>query len=144
MSALSEIRAGALDTKPCRPWPHAVVSAETWNLAGQHLAAGRLALLGLWGEIDAVHMALLNEQPLEIGIVTTESKRGEFPSIGAVHAPAIRLERTVHDLYGLRPVGLPDTRPWLDHGRWGVQQPLAVQANMSPQPSDPYPFLPAE
>ena len=28
--------------------------------------------------------------------------------VGALHAPAIRLERAAHDLYGLKPVGLPD------------------------------------
>ena len=27
----------------------------------------------------------------------------------------------IRDLYGLEPDGLADTRPWLDHGRWGVQ-----------------------
>jgi Ni,Fe-hydrogenase III large subunit len=144
MSSLSDILAEALDTKPSRPWPRVVVAPETWNSAGRELAAGRLALLGLWGEADAVHMALLNEQPVKIGIVTIESKHGEFPSIGAVHAPAIRLERVVRELYGLKPVGLPDTRPWLDHGRWGVQQPLAAQAKASPQPLGPYLFLPAE
>ena len=60
-----------------------------------------------------------------------------------IHAPAIRLERTIQDVYGLRAVGLPDQRPWLDHGRWGVQHPLGTQAKVPP-PSAPYPFLTAE
>jgi Ni,Fe-hydrogenase III large subunit len=51
-----------------------------------------------------------------------------YPSVGALHAPAIRLERAARDLFGLDPVGLPDTRPWLDHG-----------ANPTS-----YPFLPVE
>jgi len=38
--------------------------------------------------------------------------------VGAHHAPALRLERAMRDLYGVAPVGLPDPRPWLDHGRW--------------------------
>ena len=100
-------------------------------------------LLGLWGETDAVHMALLNEGPLEIAVVTIESKNGAFPSVAACHAPAIRLERTIQDVYGLRAVGLPDQRPWLDHGRWGVQHPLGTQAKI-PLPLAPYPFLTAE
>ena len=40
-------------------------------------------------------------------------------------------------------MGLPDQRPWLDHGRWGVQHPLGTQAKVPP-PSAPYPFLTAE
>jgi Ni,Fe-hydrogenase III large subunit len=51
-----------------------------------------------------------------------------------VHPPAIRLERAIHDLFGLEPEGLPDTRPWLDHGRWGDDS----------MPAASYPFLPAE
>ena len=51
-----------------------------------------------------------------------------YPSVGALHAPAIRLERAARDLFGLDPVGLPDTRPWLDM----VRSPTA------------YPFLPVE
>src|SRR5581483_9975826 len=143
MLSLSDILADGVSAGPQRPWPRAVVSPETWNVAGRHAADGRLTMLGLWGEADAVHMALLQEAPLQIGVITTRSTNGEFPSVGAIHAPAIRLERTIHDIYGLRPLGLPDQRPWLDHGRWGVQRPLGVK-EQSPTPSAPYPFLPVE
>jgi len=143
MSSLSEVLAGGLVAESHHPWPRVMVSPETWDLASRRLADGRLVLLGLWGEADAVHMALLNEEPLEIGVVTVESKNGAFPSVAAIHPPAMRLERTIHDVYGLSAVGLPDQRPWLDHGRWGVQHPLGIQAK-APPPSAPYPFLTAE
>jgi Ni,Fe-hydrogenase III large subunit/Ni,Fe-hydrogenase III component G len=143
MSSLSEILAEGLVVESHHPWPRVMVSPETWELASRRLADGRLVLLGLWGEADAVHMALLNEEPLSIAVVTIQSKNGAFPSIAACHAPVIRLERTIQDVYGLRAVGLPDQRPWLDHGRWGVQHPLGTQAKMPP-PSAPYPFLTAE
>ncbi|HEX2941987.1 MAG TPA: hydrogenase expression protein HypE, partial [Rhodopila sp.] len=55
-----------------------------------------------------------------------------YPSVGARHPPAIRLERAVHDLFGTEPDGLPDTRPWLDHGKW------------SDDPPQRYTFLPVE
>jgi len=42
------------------------------------------------------------------------------------HPPALRLERSIHDLFGLTAEGLPDTRPWLDHDQWGVRIPLSV------------------
>jgi Ni,Fe-hydrogenase III large subunit len=59
------------------------------------------------------------------------------------HAPAIRLERAIRDLYGLEADGLADTRPWLDHGRWGVRQPLGA-ATPRDEPAPPYTFLPTE
>jgi Ni,Fe-hydrogenase III large subunit len=62
--------------------------------------------------------------------------------VGRWHAPAIRLERALADLHGLKAEGALDTRPWLDHGRWAVSQPLG-----DPRLSDgprPYAFLAAE
>jgi len=43
----------------------------------------------------------------------------------------------------LRPEGLPDARPWLDHGCWDVQHPLGAEPNALP-PAAPYTFLPVE
>ena len=120
VSSLGEILVAGSRVKAQRPWPRAIVAPSVWRLAGELLANGRLVLLGLWGEATTVHMGLLNEEPLEVGVVSVEATDGTFPSVGAVHAPAIRLERTIHDLYGLKPIGLADQRPWLDHGRWGV------------------------
>ena len=60
---------------------------------------------------------------------TVECADGQFPSVGALHAPAIRLERAIHDLYGLEPRGALDTRPWLDLGFWDVQHPLGDRSD---------------
>src|SRR5215472_14134332 len=66
-----------------------------------------------------------------------------FPSTGALHPPAIRLERAIHSLYGYEPAGAPDTRPWLDLGFWDVQHPLGVCVPaLVPPPT--YTFLPVE
>jgi Ni,Fe-hydrogenase III large subunit len=63
--------------------------------------------------------------------------------VGLHHPPALRLERAARDLFGLEPVGLPDTRGWLDHGNWDVKHPLA--ATPDPAPIDKaYAFLPIE
>jgi Ni,Fe-hydrogenase III large subunit len=80
-------------------------------------------------------MALLSpaEDP-PVLVLSLECEAGRYPSIGRLHAPAIRLERAIRDLYGLDPVGLPDIRPWLDHGRWTGETPPAAD----------YPFLPVE
>jgi Ni,Fe-hydrogenase III large subunit len=99
-------------------------------------------LLGLWGEIDAVTMAVLPEDETSLAVVTLPCPHGRFPSVARRHPPAGRLERTVHDLFGLEPENAPDTRPWLDHGRWGEQHPLAEHPVTST--ATPYEFLRAE
>ena len=60
----------------------------------------------------------------EIAIVSLDCPDRTFPSVGKHHPPALRLERTINDLFGLSAEGLPDTRPWLDHNCWGVRFPL--------------------
>jgi Ni,Fe-hydrogenase III large subunit len=143
MPLLGEIMQEGRGVAAHRPWPRVIVSASTWNLASARLADRHLTLLGLWADGGAVHVALLDDTPFAIGIVTLECPDGSFPSVGAVHPPAIRLERAICDLYGLRPEGLPDARPWLDHGRWDIQHPLGAEPNALPA-AGPYSFLPVE
>ncbi len=124
-----------------RPWPRIVVDAETWRQAVIGLAAGEATLLGLWSDGEAVHMGLMSAG--KILVVSLAPRKRRFPSVGLTHAPALRLERAIRDLYGLEPEGSPDTRPWLDHGRWGVSAPLGA-SEPRPKPGVEYPFLEAE
>jgi Ni,Fe-hydrogenase III large subunit len=105
-----------------------IIDATYWQEAAAALSAGEATLLSLWGEPGQVHMAVLHDNAPPPVILTLECLDNKYPSVGAHHAPAIRLERTLRDLFGLDPIGLPDQRPWLDHG---------------PQPTA-YPFLPVE
>lgn len=125
-----------------RPWPRAVVADEGWRAAIEQLVAGRATLLGFWGEPAAVHMALLDEGSAEIAVVTCECVSGSFPSVAIHHPPALRLERTIRDLFGLMPLGADDTRPWLDHDAWGQSGPLAGRSVA--RDAVPYEFLPTE
>ncbi len=143
ISPLAELLADGLRVEVQHPWPRVIVAPGTWNATAEGLASGRLTLLGLWSDGAAVHMALLNEKPFDLAVMTLENTVGGYPSIGAVHGPAIRLERAIHDIYGLEPLGLIDKRAWLDHGRWGVRQPLGTRVE-GPSDSAPYEFLPAE
>ncbi len=59
-------------------------------------------------------MALLDGT--DLGVLTVACPDRAYPSVGALHPPAIRLERALRDLHGIEPTGLPDTRGWLDHG----------------------------
>jgi Ni,Fe-hydrogenase III large subunit len=124
-----------------KPAPRVIVSPETWRMLAGELAAGRVTLSGLWGDAGLVNMALL--QDAEIVVVTIECRDGKFPSVGQMHPPALRLERTIQDLWGLESTGLPDRRPWLDHGRWGVKHPLGTRIEAH-STSTTYQFLPTE
>jgi Ni,Fe-hydrogenase III large subunit len=123
------------------PCPRIVLDREGWRSAIELLAEGSATLLGLWGDAHAAHMALLDEASADIVVITIEGQ--DFPSVGKLHAPAIRLERAMRDLYGLKPVGLPDTRPWLDHGVWGLKHPLGSHRR-SEAAAPAYTFLPAQ
>jgi Ni,Fe-hydrogenase III large subunit len=126
-----------------RPWPRAVVEPAVWSHAAGQLAAGHWDLLGLWGEAAAVHMALYDGRDSGVGVISLECRDGRYPSVAQRHAPALRLERAIADLFGLSPKGLPDARPWLDHGRWGLHHPLGTQSERAAA-AEPYAFLPAE
>jgi Ni,Fe-hydrogenase III large subunit len=129
-----------------RPWPRLVVTPDPWRRAASDLAAGRATLLGLWGDADPaplVHMALADAAAGEILVVSLACPDQKFPSVGALHPAAIRLERAVQSLYGYEPIGAPDSRPWLDLGFWDVQYPLGARS-APPQARPPYDFLPVE
>ncbi len=127
-----------------RGWPRVAVSAGAWRETGEALQAGSLSLLGLWGDADVVHCALYEPGTRVAGVVTLAVREGRLPSLGVYHAPAIRLERALQDLWGIEVVALPDRRPWLDHGRWPVARPLGATHEHAPAPAQPYRFLQAE
>jgi Ni,Fe-hydrogenase III large subunit len=120
--------------------PRSKVTEDGWNKAADRLAAGEATLLGLWADAPDVHMALLEGG--DVALVTYTCGDGRYPSIGAKHAPAIRLERAIGDLFGLDAVGATDARSWLDLGFWDVRYPLGGKG--AAQPPAPYAFLPAE
>ena len=126
MGALAELLVMGRAVAAHRPFPRVMVEPAVWRLAAERLAEGVCTLLSLWGEPGQVHMALLEGRA--VGVVSVACPEGRYPSVGALHPPALRLERALRDLYGIEPVGLPDARPWLDHGA----EPTA------------YPFLPVE
>jgi Ni,Fe-hydrogenase III large subunit len=135
------IRQGHL-IKQHRPWPRTAVDPAGWTALADGLAAGDWTLLGLWADVGAVHQALLDPADGAIGVFSLDCARS-YPSVGRLHPPALRLERALRDLFGLAPEGLPDPRPWLDHGRWGLRHPLGESRVAEPD-GDPYAFLPAE
>ena len=142
MAALADIIAQARRVDGHRPTPRAIVTPEAWRAVAGELAAGHATLLGLWGDTGAVLMAVMSETGHDIHVVSVECPDGNFPSVGALHPPAIRLERAIKSLYGLEPIGASDNRPWLDLGFWDVQHPLG--ASTTPGEQSAYAFLPVQ
>ena len=125
-----------------RPWPRVVVDADTWRQAVLGIAAGEATMLGLWSDRETVHLALHAEGASELLVISLPCPERRFPSVGITHPPAMRLERTIRDLYGLEPEGSPDARRWIDHGRWGERRPLGAREE-APVSGDAYAFLTA-
>ncbi len=123
------------------PWPRVRIDVAAWHDVAGQLAAGRWSLLGLWADTAAVHAALADRGSAVIA--SLDCPDGRFDSLTPHHPPALRLERAIRDLFGYEPAGLADTRPWLDHDRWGVMYPLGQRAQVAASGSD-YPFLPVE
>jgi Ni,Fe-hydrogenase III large subunit len=143
MPTFMDVIAEGQSVEAHRPFRRSVVDQGQWRTLATELADGSCTLLGLWGESGSVHMALLDEAAGEIGVATYPCQDRRFPSVGRVHPPAIRLERAIHDLFGLEPLGLPDRRSWLDHHRWGVAHPLGSGGTSREGPIA-YRFLPVE
>ncbi|MGP0094400.1 MAG: hydrogenase expression protein HypE [Xanthobacteraceae bacterium] len=125
-----------------KPWPRYPVDGDTWTAIGQEIGQGGGDLMGYWGDADRVHLALrLAGAPC---VISTPVAFGAYPSIARHHAPAGRLERTIRDLHGFAAFGMPDRRPWLDHGAWGVRAPLGEHSERGPRDPADYDFLPVK
>ena len=118
------------------------IDERDWIGLAMGCAQGLQDLLALWVDGDAAHMGLgVPALKLRI-IVSLPLKRGSFPSVAKNHTAAIRLERTLRDLHGVEPKGLPDQRNWIDHGKWPSHPP--GQKKDAAQPDMAYAFLAAE
>ena len=90
-------------------------------------------------------MALSAAGRADLELLSYSCVDGGFPSVGAAHPPAIRLERAlVRPSRPRRRVGARDTRPWLDHGRWPIRHPLGAGEACAGRRAERYAFLAAE
>jgi len=105
--------------------PRTHVTEDGWREAIGRLAAGSTTLLGLWADgIDVLMAVSLGDS--DVSVISYTCRDGRFPSVGAKHPPAIRLERAIQTLFGIEADGAVDKRPWLDLGFWDVAHPLSV------------------
>ena len=112
-------------------------SDALWTGLAKGCAQGWHDLGALWFDGGSMHMALWQAAGghCQKAIVSIEARHGVYPSVSAHHVPAMRLERAMRDLYDVNPMGLPDTRGWLDHGVWPAK-PLRTEKG--------YQFLPVD
>jgi Ni,Fe-hydrogenase III large subunit len=99
-----------------------IVNQETWISIATDIAQGSSTFIAIWGERcddgAAVHLAIRRQQTAVVEVLTLPTPDLHFPSIGKYCPAAILMERAIFDLQGLVADGLPDPRPWLDHGVW--------------------------
>jgi Ni,Fe-hydrogenase III large subunit len=135
----------AREAAPQQPWPRYRLGEPDWLDLATHLTIVDWALLGLWGDLEEVHAALLDEASGEIAVASLRCSERRFPSLASVRPGALRLERAVWDLFGLAAAGSDDARPWLDHGQWPRRHPLAAAPASPDTPrraASDYAFLP--
>ena len=130
------------EAMPQRPWPRHRLTRRQWERLILHLTVADWPLLALWGEAQAVHVALYEAASRTVAVASLECPDGRFPSLSAVRPGAIRLERAVQDLFGLVAEGLSDPRAWLDHGQWPAPHPAGLaRQTAQPRPATQYAFL---
>jgi Ni,Fe-hydrogenase III large subunit/Ni,Fe-hydrogenase III component G len=137
---------------PCR---QSRVGAVEWREIAQTVRATGGRLLTLWGADDRdrdghyrVFAAYL--QASEIAVVEHEMEGGTaltYPSLRESFPSALRMERAVFDLLGIKSME-PDPRGWLRHSGWPEDTfPLRRDFDGNTQfavVSEPYPFVQVE
>ena len=93
-----------------RPWPRDRRRCRDLAAGNRRARRREATLLGLWSDGEAVHMGLIAEAKIARDQLAGVPSAA-FLRSGLSHAPALRLERTIRDLYGLEPEGLPDATP---------------------------------
>ncbi len=98
------------------------MNSARWEDVTTNLADHATTFIAVWGERNdesgAVNLAVRRKGERSIEIVSRSAPDSHYPSVGRHHPSAILMERVIQDVHGLVADGLPDTRPWLDHGFW--------------------------
>ena len=128
------------------PRVESVDEARSWRQAQSlGIAAGEATLLGLWSDGEAVHLALVaGAGDASCWSSALPAPSGASPPSRATHAPALRLERTIRDLYGLEPEGCARHAPLARPRPLGRAPAARQHATRRPAAGDAYAFLSAE
>ena len=129
------------------------IAVGQWAATAKLAKEAGLRLVAVWaaqeGKAFAVHAAFAHkDHGYALTKTTLSAAAGEFPSITPHYVAAARMERVIHDLYGLIAEGHPDTRPWIKHEHW-PQDAFPLRKTFSaattmPRVEGRYPFIEAE
>lgn len=132
------------------------VSRDVWSSAARTVADQGGRLVSMWGvdrQATGEGMMACAAYAVFEGLVRLElpvdAATPSFPDLSAPFACAVRMQRSMADLSGLRAEGARDPRPWLDHGMWAPGQ-APLRHGSAPRPTTPaalpadYPFVRVE
>jgi len=128
----------------------AAVEADQWTSVARTMHGDGARLLALWGSerrTDAARIevlaAWLDAEGVRVAELDVPADAATIPSIAEVYPAALRMERALCDLLGVRAAN-GDSRPWLRHAGWPAQfHPLRSGAQApgeAPGPDD-YAFV---
>jgi Ni,Fe-hydrogenase III large subunit len=141
MSASLLIRRGA--PQGCRPHERYLLTPTEFGRLPAALAEQpMLALLSMWAEPAMVHAAFLEESSGRLLLASCPASERKYPALSPARPGAVRFERMIRDLWGLEAAGGVDLRPWLDHGRWPLLEPMAARPIRHGNPPEHPGFLP--
>lgn len=118
----------------------------------RHVREAGGCLVTLWGEDlrraglgFRLCLVLRQEAALIVAELLLSADEPTYPNLAEIFPAAMRLQRAVHDLVGLRALG-GDARPWLRHAAWPADVfPLRHDAPAAPSDAaDAYAFVRVE
>ncbi|MFL5289069.1 MAG: NADH-quinone oxidoreductase subunit C [Rhodopila sp.] len=126
-----------------RPLRH-TLSPQDWIATAQTAIEESWVLLAHWADTAQVHVLYLDPGTSGVVPVSVTVEAGGYPALSPLLPAAILYERMIHDLFGHRPGGAVDLRPWLDHGTWPDEHPMAAPSALrTAAPPQPVPESPS-
>jgi Ni,Fe-hydrogenase III large subunit/Ni,Fe-hydrogenase III component G len=126
------------------------VDAQQWRIACRQVRDKGGRLVALWGTDNSdrgagftVHAALTVQSGLLLIALPIDGPA--FPDVSDLFPAANRMQRAVHDLFGISAENAADDRKWLRHAAWPAEVfPLRKSFDGSrsfPNGADGYPFV---
>jgi len=130
------------------------VREEDWLRVGQSIRAEGGLLVSVWGMQErtdigrySISAAYCIDKKL-LWLRLPASEQSGYPDLSALFPSAVRMQRAVFDLLGIRANGAEDCRQWINHGMWPkdyfpLRQQFSGLESFDSEP-DCYPFVPVE